>query len=133
MGQWKYYFLFFIFIFGFFIKTLFNAGELKTLDPHFSGDCFSVPNVVGSEDITFLKNGTAPISSDDKRGSYLGKDIQGTIYSYKPEENTEQLIDLSVNVKGNFHPHGISVYEDHSGGAILAVVNHLSSGLFNST
>ena len=132
MSQWKYYFLFFIFIFGFFIKTLFNAGEFKTLDPHFSGECFSVTGVVGAEDITFLKNGTALISSDDRRDSYLGKDIQGTIYSYKPGENTEGLIDLSPDVKGDFHPHGISVYEDHSVGTILAVVNHPSSKLFDS-
>jgi len=39
MSQWKYFILFFIFIFGFILKTLFDAGEFKTLDAHFSGDC----------------------------------------------------------------------------------------------
>ena len=76
MSQWKYLVLFFIFIFGFILKTLSDAGEFKTLDPHFSCDCLPIPGVVGAEDITFLKNGTALISSDDRRGSYLGKDIQ---------------------------------------------------------
>ena len=133
MSQWKYLVLFFIFIFGFILKTLFDAGEFKTLDPHFSGDCLQIPGVVGAEDITFLKNGTALISSDDRRGSYLGKDIHGTIYSYKPGENGEGLIDLFPNIKNDFHPHGISVYEDQNGGTFLAVVNHPSSGLFNSS
>ena len=69
MSQWKYLILFFIFIFGFILKTLSDAGEFKTLDTHFSGDCLQIPGVVGAEDITFLKNGTALISSDDRRGS----------------------------------------------------------------
>ena len=86
MSQWKYFIFFFFFLFGFILKTLLDAGEFKALDPHFSGDCLSIPGVVGAEDITFLKNGTALISSDDRRGSYNGKDIQGTIYSYKPGE-----------------------------------------------
>ena len=133
MSLWKYLVLFFIFIFGFILKTLSDAGEFKTLDPHFSGDCLPIPGVVGAEDITFLKNGTALISSDDRRAPHNGKDIQGTIYSYKPGENGEGLIDLFPNIKNDFHPHGISVYEDQNGGTFLAVVNHPSSGLFNSS
>ena len=54
MSQWKYLILFFIFIFGFILKTLSDAGEFKTLDPHFSGDCLPISGVVGAEDITFL-------------------------------------------------------------------------------
>ena len=51
----------------FVIKSLNDAGEFKSIVPHFEGECVSIPGVMGAEDITVLKNGTAVISCDDRR------------------------------------------------------------------
>ena len=125
-------FLFFL-IFGFILKTMYDAGEFKKLEPHFSGDCSPVIGVVGAEDITFLSNGTALISSDDRRTRISGTEIQGTIYQYNPKAKNQKLINLMPELDTRFHPHGISVYEEPGGETYLAVVNHHSSGLFNSS
>ena len=117
---------------SFIIKTISDAGEFKTIEPHFSGDCISVDGVVGAEDITFLKDGTALISSDDRRNRISGSDVQGTIYRYRPNESSNKLLNLMPKLDIGFHPHGISAYEHKDGKTYLAVVNHHSSGLFSS-
>jgi len=123
----------FIIVFGFILKTMYDAGEFKTLEPHYSGDCSSVAGVVGAEDITFLNNGTALISSDNRRSRINGSEDQGTIYQYKPRAKNHKLINLMPKLDTGFHPHGISVYEEPDGKTYLAAVNHHSSGLFNSS
>ena len=121
----------FILVAGFILRTMYEAGEFKTLEPHYSGDCSSVAGVVGAEDITFLKNGTALISSDNRRGRMNGSLAQGTIYQYRPKAKDHKLVNLRPELDTGFHPHGISVYEDPDGKIFLAVVNHHSGGLFN--
>ena len=123
----------FILAVGFIMRTMYDAGEFKTLEPHYSGNCFSVDGVVGAEDITFLKNGTALISSDDRRSRMNGSLTQGTIYQYRPKAKDHKLVNLRPELDTGFHPHGISVYEDPDGKIFLAVVNHHSSGLFYSS
>ena len=123
----------FILVAGFILRTMYEAGEFKTLEPHYSGDCSSVAGVVGAEDITFLKNGTALISSDNRRGRMNGSLAQGTIYQYRPKAKDHKLVNLRPGLDTGFHPHGISVYEDPDGKIFLAVVNHHSGGLFNSS
>ena len=54
----------------FVIKSLNDAGEFKSVVPHFEGECVSIPGVMGAEDITVLKNGTAVISCDDRRKTW---------------------------------------------------------------
>jgi len=121
-----------IIIFSFIIKTISDAGEFKTIEPHFSGDCIAVEGVVGAEDITFLKDGTALISSDDRRNKVSGLNVQGTIYRYRPNDSNDKLFNLMPKLDIGFHPHGISTYEDTDGKIYLAVVNHHSSGLFSA-
>jgi arylesterase/paraoxonase len=123
----------FILAVGFILRTMYDAGEFKTLEPHYSGDCFSVDGVVGAEDITFLKNGTALISSDNRRSRMNGSLAQGTIYQYRPKAKDQKLVNLRPKLDTGFHPHGISVYEHPDGKIFLAVVNHHSGGLFNSS
>ena len=91
-----------------------DAGELKKLAPHFAGDCFPVSGAIGAEDITILKNGIAIISCDDRRKTLNGTPVQGTIYAYGLKEEMPQLIDLTAGVKFEFHPHGISVFENEN-------------------
>ena len=123
----------FILVAGFILRTMYEAGEFKTLEPHYSGECLSVAGVAGAEDITFLKNGTALISSDNRRSRMDGSLAQGTIYQYRPKAKDHKLVNLRPELDTGFHPHGISVYEDPDGKIFLAVVNHHSGGLFNSS
>ena len=58
---------------------------------------------------------------------------QGTIYQYRPKAKDHKLVNLRPELDTGFHPHGISVYEDPDGKIFLAVVNHHSGGLFNSS
>ena len=62
-----------------------------------------------------------------------GSLAQGTIYQYRPKAKDQKLVNLRPELDTGFHPHGISVYEDPDGKIFLAVVNHHSGGLFNSS
>ena len=93
------------------IKTMNDAGEFKKLTPHFAGECFPVSGAIGAEDITILKNGIAIISCDDRRKTLNGTPVQGTIYAYDLKEEVPQLIDITSEMKIEFHLNGISVFE----------------------
>jgi len=112
----------------FIIKTLNDAGEFKTINSHFEGECLSVSGAVGAEDITILSNGLAIISSDDRRQTLAGNPVQGSIYAYDLKEKTPQLINITPTLPFEFHPHGISVYEKGDGSYLIAVVNHSKKG-----
>ena len=89
-----------------------DAGEFKKLTPHFAGECFPVSGAIGAEDITILKNGIAIVSCDDRRKTLNSTPVQGTIYAYDLKQEVPQLIGLTAGVKFEFHPHGISVFEN---------------------
>ena len=112
----------------FIIKLLNDAGEFKSIVPHFEEECVSIPGVMGAEDITILKNGTAIISCDDRRKTLAGTLVQGSIYAYDLQHTAPQLMDLTADVQFEFHPHGISVFENENGETRLAAVNHTRSG-----
>ena len=112
----------------FVIKLLNDAGEFKSIVPHFEGECVSIPGVMGAEDITVLKNGIAVISCDDRRKTLAGTLVQGSIYAYNLQHTAPQLMDLTADVQFEFHPHGISVFENENGEIRLAAVNHTRSG-----
>ncbi len=107
----------------FVIKTLNDAGEFKTINNHFKGNCQSIFGIDGPEDITILSNGIAFISSDDRWATLAGAPIQGHIYSYDLTDENPALINLTFDLDLNFHPHGISVTETPQQ-IYLFVVNH---------
>ncbi len=113
---------------GFIINTLNDAGELKVISPHFDGECISIPGAVGAEDITILKNGTALISSHDRRTALAGIPEQGALYSYNLEDETPNLVNLTVGLAFEFNPHGISLFENSDGSYRIAVINHTGNG-----
>ena len=115
-------------IVAFVLKTLNDAGEFKTLNSHFEGECLSIFGAVGAEDITILSNGLAIISGDDRRKYLAGNPVQGALYSYDLNENTPQLIKLTSGLQFEFHPHGLSVYEKGDNSFLIAAVNHKQSG-----
>ena len=97
--------LFLIGVAWFIITTLNDAGEFKTISPHFDGECISILGAVGAEDITILKNGTALISSHDRRTALAGIPEQGALYSYNLEDETPKLVNLTADISFEFNPH----------------------------
>ena len=75
------------------IRTLWDAGEFKSIKPHFDGECEEISEIVGAEDITMIGDGFALISSDDRRSYLNGNNIQGNIFLY--DVNQKQLINLT--------------------------------------
>ena len=120
--------LFLIGVAWFIITTLNDAGEFKTISPHFDGECISIPGAVGAEDITILKNGTALISSHDRRTALAGIPEQGALYSYNLEDETPKLVNLTADISFEFNPHGISLFENSDGSYRIAVINHTRNG-----
>ncbi len=112
------------------VRTLFIAGEFKTIEPHFEGTCISIEGAVGAEDITILSDGTALISSDDRRKTLIGTPVQGAIFSYQLNDLEPILINLTSGLDFEFHPHGISAFEHENGAVSIAVVNHTTNRHF---
>jgi len=120
----------FVFVALFVLKTLFDAGSFKSINPHFDGQITEIGGFLNAEDIAIDQNtGIALISSgefDDipnaKRGDIWMIDLKTD--SYKP-------INLTANLdQADFRPHGISLYQSPEGKKKLFVVNHRKSGNF---
>ena len=117
-------------IFLFIINTLNDAGEFKSIVPHFDGECIQIPGVSGAEDILFLNNGMAIISCDNRRKTLARFSVQGSLYAYDINETSSKLTNLTSSLAMDFHPHGISVFENRNGKISLAVINHTQEGHF---
>lgn len=115
-------------IIGFILKTMNDAGEFKTIEPHFDGVCTSVYGLDGPEDITIMKNGFALITSDHRWKALAGDPVQGNVFGYDLKNPEPELINLTPELDIEFHPHGISVFEDDSGLVQVFVVNHTLKG-----
>ena len=95
------------------------AAELETFGVD---QCEALEIAPGTEDITIgRESGLAFISTDDRR---TGE--RGAIYAVLPGD-PDSLRQVSGNVPGLFHPHGISLWTGPNGAQRLFVVNHLSS------
>lgn len=116
---------------AFVVKTLKDAGQFKTISPHYEGSCIRMSGLPGPEDITVHpRTGIALISSDDRRATLAGKPTQGTIYSLDRRVKGSIPIKLTAGFNRDFHPHGLSLYLDGSGKAFLFVINHAKAGHF---
>jgi len=114
----------------FILDTLRDAGEFKTIQPHFSGEIQKVFGVTGAEDITIHpQTGVAFISGDDRRANRRGESKPGAIYKYPLKAERPELTNLTPNVPFEFHPHGISLFLG-DGEERLFVVNHRAAGDF---
>ena len=110
---------------GWFVHMLWSAGQFKTLEPHYAGECTPITGIVGPEDITIHpETGVAYISASDWRAVTQGKPANGAIYAYDLNSITPELIRLTAGAGGDFHPHGISLYVGENGQDSLFVVNH---------
>ena len=123
---------------GFFsVKTFVDAGQFKTIEPHFNGSCEQIHGLEGPEDIVTTSDGKVFISSDPRRKilseslsmySHEKKDSlsnQGAIFYY--DINNRKLKNLTSDLGFEFHPHGISIFETLTS-TYLSAVNHTSKG-----
>lgn len=108
-----------------------DAGEFKTIAPHFRGVSRRISGAPGAEDITIHpKAGVAFISSDHRRARLRGEQHQGAIYTYDLTVDNPKLVNATTELAQEFHPHGISLYLDENGKTRLFVVNHRLEGDF---
>lgn len=105
---------------GFLLDTLIDGGAFREITPHYHGECATISNVVGVEDITIdHTSGFAYLSAHDRRNF----DQNGQIYVYRPGSLATPL-PLAHDFNGQFRPHGISIWLDDAGPDRLFVINH---------
>lgn len=111
-------------------RVIESAGLLYAIEPHFSGQCDAVFGAMGAEDITIDQaRQYAYISADDRRATLAGKPINGGLYGLDISKPNAVPVLLTKSFSEDFHPHGISLYQDKQGNQSLFVINHLSDGL----
>lgn len=116
---------------AFVVKTLYDAGQFKTIRQHYEGACIRVAGLPGPEDITIHpRTGIVFISSDDRRATRAGAPVQGAIYVLDLTEKGSAPKKLTAGFDKEFHPHGISLYLDGAGKTFLFVINHTKEGNF---
>ncbi len=122
----KIFLLIVIFIFFFIGKTLFDVGFFTKIEPHFDGKITEIDGFLGSEDITIDQStGLAFISSNDFRD----KSTEGSILMLNLNQKKPIPVNLTLNIHlPDFHPHGISLYQNIDGTKQLFVINHSKTG-----
>jgi len=126
----KEFLIILLLVVGFFlIKTFYQAGQFKSIDPHFDGRVTQVyRNMAGPEDLQLdYQTGNLFISSATRRKSNAGNNIDG-IYLLNIERGGLPIL-VPHNYQGEFHPHGISLLRKDSV-LYLFVVNHNNKGDF---
>ena len=117
----------FIFIVGWLINMVWDAGQFKSLTSHFAGSCRQVKGIVGAEDITIHPGtGIAYISVHDRRAAIAGKEAKAGIYTFDTTRTSASVELLTTGSTSDFAPHGISLYVGDDGQNKLFVVNHAS-------
>jgi len=117
---------------GLIVKTYYDAGEFKKINPHFKAECKSITGALSSEDITIdPKTGMAFISSADRRTQWSSSsDVQkGAIYGLDLNSRDPELVNLTADFAEEFNPHGIGLWIGGNGKSLF-VVNHRQDGHF---
>ncbi len=110
---------------GWILNMVREAGQFKTINPHFAGTCKQVKGVIGAEDITIHpETGIAYIAAHDRRAEMAGLKAKAGIYSYDTTQPSAVPVLLTAGPTLGFAPHGISLYVGDDGKDVLFVVNH---------
>jgi len=108
-----------------FVRLMWLAGEFKTLEPHFAGECTAVAGAVGAEDLVIHRaDGVAFVSAADRRTWMAGGSPRGALYRYDLANPEHGLRNLTPDASPDFHPHGVSLHVGSDGRVTLMVVNH---------
>lgn len=103
-----------------------SLGGFNTVDEKYAGSCYRVDGVVGAEDIEAdYRSGLAYISSDDRWAYGAGNKVPGAIYKLDMNADAPGMPVRMTGTEGlkDFHPHGISFYQDASR-KMLFVISH---------
>ena len=117
---------------GLIVKTYYDAGEFKEIDPHFNTECKAIFGVLSSEDITIdPKTGFAFISSADRRTQWSSSSHvrKGAIYGLDLKARDPELVNLTADFAEEFNPHGIGLWLEGNEKSLF-VVNHRQDGHF---
>lgn len=110
---------------GWIFNMVWEAGQFKTINPHFAGTCSQIKGIIGAEDLTIHpKTGIAYISAHDRRAAIVGLKAKAGIYGYDLNQPSPSLILLTTGPTPDFAPHGLSLYVGDDGQDVLVVVNH---------
>ena len=110
---------------GYALKTYRDAGEFKTITPHFDGTKALITGVTGAEDITIdFRNQIAYISSDDRFATLHGHKTSGGIFTLDLKGTQTGVAHIALTLPGEIHPHGISFYRSQDSLSYLYVVDH---------
>ena len=114
-----------VLVVGFFVgRILWIAGVMRSIEPHFAGNCHLVAGAVGPEDLTIHpRTGVAYVSASDRRATDAGRPLPGAIYAYDLEAAAPQLVNLTPDADVSFQPHGISLWSGDDRD-VLFVINH---------
>jgi len=113
----------------FVLKTLYQAGEFKSLEPHFDGKMRMVHGITGGEDITIDRELQIAFIAAHDWFAYLAKkqNKPGAIFRLDYTRPDARPVNLTAGFRQEFHPHGISLFQTAQGERLLFVVNHLLS------
>lgn len=102
------------------LQRIYKTGAFKTLQSH-SPSCLPLTGAVGVEDIAISQDGFAYLSSQDRRAAiYQQSWEQGAILGLSlPASSPPQA--LSSDFSQDFHPRGLSLYEDASESRLLVI------------
>ncbi len=108
-------------------RTLYYAGAFKKSMIIDRPETSLINGMIGAEDITIDQtSGFAFVSSDDRRSTVAGIPKKGAIYLLNLSQDSPEPIELTADFElADFHPHGISLYQDNADSTQwLFVVNH---------
>jgi arylesterase/paraoxonase len=115
---------------AFALRSFWLAGELRSLTPHFAGECRLVPGVPGPEDLTIHpRTGVAYLSSSDRRALAAGRPRPGALYAYDLFDPAATPVRLTGGSDITFQPHGLSLLAGEGGRDVLFVINHPPLGV----
>jgi len=117
------------------VKTLWNAGQFKSIRPVSLYKCAPVPGFPGPEDVVIdRETGTAYISYTDRRAAMEGGAHNAGIISYSLTAPGAKPVKVRTDFKGVFTPHGIHLYTASDGTKLLFAINMgMDSHFFEST
>jgi arylesterase/paraoxonase len=110
-----------------FWSTSVRLGEATTLIPRFDGQCRKLTGLAGVEDMEpDLFGGRIVLSSDDRRRAAEPSPPRGALYLLPAAgfETWSDRTDITGGVPADFHPQGLSLFQDGEGNVSLFVVNH---------
>jgi arylesterase/paraoxonase len=114
---------------AFLLRLAWLGGMFVRITPHFAGQCRLVRGPVGPEDLTIDEPARrAIISASDRRALAAGTPVPGGLWSYALDAVDAAPVNLTPDAGLYLQPHGISLWREPDGRAVLFVVNHPAPG-----